>query len=194
MARQFPAARFVYVYVAEAHAKDEWPLGASECVDQPKTLAERLARARHFRDAYGVSPDIPVVVDKMDNAFDNAYAVWPERFFVLSDDGNGASLALVGQPATEFGYERGDIQHYLGGRQLLRLGKEARQRRIAAVQAAALRNPLYDPLQQQHGGVPRRPVGMRRARTVPAAAAAEGSPAVPPRPPASLARARSLCT
>ena len=197
MSAQFPAARFVYVYVAEAHARDEWPLGSVECADQPTTLDERLARARHFRDAYGVAERIPVVVDKMDNAFDAAYAVWPERFFIVQRRPQGGgregepALALVGQPATEFGYERGDLQHWLGGQQLLELGKAARKRRIAAVQAAALRNPLYDPHQQgPTRGVPARP-DMQRARTVPAGptTAAGGPPLPPPRP--ALARARS---
>ena len=40
------------VYIQEAHAKDEWPVGeqVSFC-EQPKTLEARLAVARHFVEA-----------------------------------------------------------------------------------------------------------------------------------------------
>ena len=39
--------RFVFVYVMEAHAQDEWPLGAERSVvKQHKTLKERVSAAR----------------------------------------------------------------------------------------------------------------------------------------------------
>ena len=76
-------AEFLYVYIAEAHAADEWPLGSAESVPQPTELTERLARARRLREAYGVDTGIHIAVDGMENAFDGAFAVWPERFFVL---------------------------------------------------------------------------------------------------------------
>ena len=70
-------ADFAFVYISEAHAKDEWPLGHVESYDQPTQMEERLALARRFDQEYNdigndmsnmgmvSSVDIPVVVDTM---------------------------------------------------------------------------------------------------------------------------------
>eukprot|EP00039_Didymoeca_costata_P013561 m.208746 g.208746 ORF g.208746 m.208746 type:complete len:66 (+) comp15810_c0_seq19:3466-3663(+) len=41
-------AAFVTVYVLEAHASDEWPMGTEICFRQPKTLEQRLSVAQAF--------------------------------------------------------------------------------------------------------------------------------------------------
>eukprot|EP00750_Incisomonas_marina_P025301 INCI5372.2.p1 GENE.INCI5372.2~~INCI5372.2.p1 ORF type:complete len:409 (-),score=69.37 INCI5372.2:262-1488(-) len=103
-------ADFIYVYISEAHAGDEWPLGFHLRPPQPKTDAERLSMARLFvKDE--LCNDTPVCVDSLElgNPFDKQYAVWPERFFVVVD----GVLELVGKPTTEFGYDRDDIARFL---------------------------------------------------------------------------------
>jgi len=74
--------RFVCVYVMEAHAKDQWPIGNTSCIAQHKTLDERILAARKFQEEFHYQPEL--YVDTMDNLFNNEYCVWPERGFVIS--------------------------------------------------------------------------------------------------------------
>lgn len=119
-------ADFAYVYVEEAHACDEWPLGSVESHPQPKTEAARLALARRFAREYAApahaaaaAPPIPVLVDRLDNAFNQAYAVWPERLFVLEPTEaakgrvSGARLAYVAEPKDELGFDRSALHRVL---------------------------------------------------------------------------------
>jgi len=100
-------ANFVAVYIAEAHAQDEWPLGRKVCLNQHKTLEERLAVARQFKKDYNL--EIPLLVDLMDNNFDQYYSSWPERFYIIED----CKMVLVGHPSTEFGYDRHHLTNWL---------------------------------------------------------------------------------
>jgi len=91
---------FLAVYIDEAHAQDVWPLGKKVCLNQPKTLEERLEAARNFQKDFKFQ--IPILVDKMDNNFDTQYASWPERFYIIV---NG-KMEVIGFPTIEFGYDR----------------------------------------------------------------------------------------
>ena len=69
---------FQAVYIRESHARDEWPVGLPfSAFDAPKTLEERCGLAQRFVDMWRLSKNIPVLVDSMDNAFNDAYAAWP---------------------------------------------------------------------------------------------------------------------
>jgi len=98
------------VYISEAHAQDEWPLGKQVCLNQHKTIEERLKAANDFNEQFHCR--LPVLVDTMDNNFDNAYACWPERFFIIEHD----KMAMIGHPSNEFGYERDLIVKWLRSR------------------------------------------------------------------------------
>jgi hypothetical protein len=82
-------ARFFIVYIAEAHALDEWHLESNEragvCYRQPTTLEERLALARLVEGTLGLT--IPTLVDGMDNAVNETFAGWPERIYIVGTDG-----------------------------------------------------------------------------------------------------------
>ena len=122
-----PKVQFAYIYVEEAHAKDEWPLGTIESYNQPKTLKERIDLAQHFKKKYvdtvfnsnditraslgdlGELSPIPVFVDTMENHFEQRYSVWPERFFII-DNGK---FELIGTPTTVYGYDRADVFDFL---------------------------------------------------------------------------------
>ena len=60
---------FAMVYIAEAHAQDEWPICSSRCsadgrpvlLRQAKSTAERVAAAQQLRVDYGVT--MPLLVD-----------------------------------------------------------------------------------------------------------------------------------
>jgi len=95
---------FLFVYISEAHANDEWPLGTSLCVNVHKTIEDRLRAASLLVKEYGIQ--LPVLVDTMENEFDNQYAVWPERYFVAN---NNMILTSVGFPASEMGFSHNMI-------------------------------------------------------------------------------------
>lgn len=81
---------FLIVYTLEAHATDEWPINNSEHtrdgkpvnLRQSQSIDERLSRARTFTRVYF---DMPYAVDTMDNNFEQAFASWPTRFYVVND-------------------------------------------------------------------------------------------------------------
>jgi len=82
---------FVVVYITEAHAQDEWPIGDPLKINQPVTDAERVGIARQFAEDYDLQ--LPVLVDLVANHFEEAYAAWPIRFYVLEE---GQSLGRAG--------------------------------------------------------------------------------------------------
>ena len=75
-------ADFVLIYIAEAHASDEWRFvdGNYSSTLQHKTLEERFDAASQL-----LSKNIPcpIYVDKMDNAASTLYAALPERLFII---------------------------------------------------------------------------------------------------------------
>lgn len=75
---------FLAVYIVEAHAIDEWPVGDPLKVTQPRTIAERCGVARAFVKEYNLK--VPMVVDQLDNNFSEQYAGWPVRFYVVQKD------------------------------------------------------------------------------------------------------------
>jgi len=88
--------RWLVVYIEEAHASDEWPVGRNTSVTtQPKTLEHRrdLARAAH-EDM--LNSEVEVLVDDMANSFQAAMACWPIRMFVLEP--KTAELRFKAQP------------------------------------------------------------------------------------------------
>lgn len=74
--------QFLLVYIAEAHARDQWPVGKTiSCVDQPLTLEQRLKNANQCRESFKF--EMPMIVDNMDNTFHNTYGAWPFRFYIM---------------------------------------------------------------------------------------------------------------
>jgi len=77
--------QFINVYIAEAHALDEWPVGngydGRKAFYQHKTLEQRISVAKEFIEDYKY--EIPMVVDTMENNFDKVFASWPVRFYLL---------------------------------------------------------------------------------------------------------------
>lgn len=54
-------ADFVTVYIEEAHAADEWPIGSRLHYKQPTSIAERAQIVKDFIDATGYK--LPIVID-----------------------------------------------------------------------------------------------------------------------------------
>jgi len=87
----------VFVYIAEAHAVDEWQTQSNEdegiLLHQHTSLAARAAAAREGAERLGLT--MPVLLDGMDNAASTAFAAWPERIYVIGVDG---LIAFKGGP------------------------------------------------------------------------------------------------
>jgi len=87
---------FAAVYITEAHASDEWPIGPNFSTNkQPRALQERLAIATKMVDRLTIS--VPVYVDCMSNEFEACYAAWPLRMFIISK----GKVQWVSQPNSE---------------------------------------------------------------------------------------------
>lgn len=86
------------MYIREAHASNEWPVGGTPVLAQPESLAERQAVARRFIQEQGCS--VPLLIDSMDNAFDRAFGCWPVRFFVIQK----GILTYKAEPNSRFTY------------------------------------------------------------------------------------------
>ena len=103
-------ARFLTVYIKEAHPEDEWQMKSNEtenvCYPQPRTLSERVGIANDFVKRF--SWDVPTAVDPMDNRANELYAGWPERFYVI----DGGRIAYKGDPGP-FGYHPEEVEDWL---------------------------------------------------------------------------------
>lgn len=83
-----PCARFLTIYIEEAHARDEWRLPTAEksesgAIDQHVRLEDRLEAARKF--VADNNFPIEVVCDSMENHVSDRFEAWPERLYIIQD-------------------------------------------------------------------------------------------------------------
>jgi hypothetical protein len=80
-------ARFLTVYIEEAHAQDEWPIGSRLIYNQPKQMEERLNIIQDFKKELDYSlpicADLVGVQGEPDNQFEKEFAAWPIRLYVV---------------------------------------------------------------------------------------------------------------
>ncbi|EGD76896.1 hypothetical protein PTSG_08241 [Salpingoeca rosetta] len=104
-------AEFMSVYLCEAHAQDEWPVGDRfinvPVFDQHKTVEERATAAGKFVHDYGWH--IPMYLDTLDNAVVTAFGAWPLRFFIVQ----GGKLVHKAEPTHEYTYSVQDLRDAL---------------------------------------------------------------------------------
>jgi hypothetical protein len=83
---------FFVVYIKEAHPEDGWVLrrnrGAEVRVNDPTTDEERVGVAHTCATRMRI--DVPVLVDRIDNAVASAYGGWPDRLYLIGRDGRVA--------------------------------------------------------------------------------------------------------
>ena len=108
--------RFVMVYVAEAHAEDEWPISSGRYnagrgpvrVTQPTSHEERVTLARRFVCDFDPLGDVfdEILVDDVDTGdeFERKFAPWPFRFF-----GVGAPRGCQGLLGSSDGVHKEEI-------------------------------------------------------------------------------------
>ena len=94
--------RFCLVYIAEAHAADEWPIGSTEyCLPQHAKLEDRIGAAQRTVgflcdkqvQEFGLQ-DWEVVVDSLEDRFGSVYGAWPTRFYLVAEK----RLRWIAQP------------------------------------------------------------------------------------------------
>ncbi|XP_077868023.1 type I iodothyronine deiodinase-like [Saccoglossus kowalevskii] len=95
-------ADIILVYILEAHSTEGWKMGTTfSDAKQPITIEERIDRARDLlyiipdtvtSDPYDTSK-VRVVVDDMDNKFDETFWCWPDRSLAIKD----GQLAFTGR-------------------------------------------------------------------------------------------------
>ena len=107
-------ADFLTVYVREAHPTDEWQMKSNVkddvCYAQPKTLEQRMAIANDFTKRFKYP--LPFGVDDMSNAANDAYAAWPERFYIIDVSGHIAYRGGMGP----FNYKPSEVRDWLARR------------------------------------------------------------------------------
>jgi len=76
---------FVCIYINEAHAVDEWPIRTKSelSIKQHKTSNERCLMAKSLINNYNFK--MPIYVDTMENQFEQIYAAWPLRAFIIQN-------------------------------------------------------------------------------------------------------------
>lgn len=91
-------AEFLSVYIREAHPLDEWQMKSNldqgVCYPQPQSLGQRLAIANDFTTRFQFP--LPMGVDEMNDAANRAYAGWPERIYIIDEQGNIAYRGGLG--------------------------------------------------------------------------------------------------
>ena len=104
-------ADFLTVYIKEAHPEDEWQMESNVeedvCYPQPKTTEQRLAIANDFVKRFRYP--VPLLVDPIDNPANQAYAGWPERFYVIDEQGK---IVYKGEPGP-FGFHPEEVEAWL---------------------------------------------------------------------------------
>ena len=106
--------QFLTIYIKEAHPEDEWQMDSNEdqgvCYKQPTSLPQRVAIAKDFVERFEY--DVPMVVDPMDDAAEEAYAGWPERLYVIDEAGSVAYKGGVGP----FNFDPDELEAFLEAR------------------------------------------------------------------------------
>jgi hypothetical protein len=82
-------ARFLTIYIKEAHPTDEWRMDSNDdqgiCYTQPRSTPDRLAIAADFVERFHY--EIPLLVDPLENVTNDLYAAWPERLYIIDEQG-----------------------------------------------------------------------------------------------------------
>jgi hypothetical protein len=80
---------FLVVYIREAHPEEGWIIPENRrsglAVHEPGSDEERRAVASTC--AVSLRLQMPMVVDRVDNAVASAYGGWPDRLYLIRSDG-----------------------------------------------------------------------------------------------------------
>ena len=84
-------ARFLTIYIEEAHARDEWWLpeapgaheGGKGCIRNHRTIEERIQAAKKF--ITDLNFPCEMVCDSFDEDINDKFGAWPERLYIIVD-------------------------------------------------------------------------------------------------------------
>jgi hypothetical protein len=93
----------------ESNRKDKIVFNQPKSFEQRKQLAKILVERLQYR--------IPVAIDALDNAADNAFAAWPERIYIVGPGGKVLYKGGMGP----FGFLPEDAEKAMAGLALPRL-------------------------------------------------------------------------
>lgn len=80
------------------------------CYAQPKTIEQRVAIANDFTQRFKFT--VPFGIDEMNNAANDAYAAWPERLYIIDEQGRVSYKGGMGP----FHYEPKEVRGWLARR------------------------------------------------------------------------------
>eukprot|EP01113_Clastostelium_recurvatum_P017686 TRINITY_DN2086_c0_g1_i4.p1 TRINITY_DN2086_c0_g1~~TRINITY_DN2086_c0_g1_i4.p1 ORF type:complete len:139 (-),score=31.47 TRINITY_DN2086_c0_g1_i4:152-568(-) len=107
---------FLFVYILEAHASDEWPISSSRAcprgepihIKQTRSIPDRVEAAQMFATDFQIG--MPVVLDHPStNEFEKVYAPWPVRIYIIDPHG---VLRYKAQPKEDM-LELEDLKRHL---------------------------------------------------------------------------------
>ena len=103
--------QFFVVYIEEAHPIDGWQVSAN-LEDDVLIATTKTADARY--EAAGVcitklGIELPALVDDLGNRVERAYTAWPDRLYVIDQDGRIALKSAAGP----FGFKPADVESTL---------------------------------------------------------------------------------
>ena len=102
-------AQLLTVYIAEAHATDEWYIEGMPAITQHKSIEERILAAKHFAEQLTDSCLIDtIVVDSFEDTIKEVYESWPERLYAI----RSGSIAYKGGPGP-FEYSPSELKEFL---------------------------------------------------------------------------------
>lgn len=100
-------AEFRLIYIREAHAADgnrPVPYAKELGITEHTTLAERCSTAEKLLKDKQLT--IPCLIDDMRDTANRAYAAWPDRIFVIGQDGTIEVAAAPGPSGFKPGVEQ----------------------------------------------------------------------------------------
>jgi thyroxine 5-deiodinase len=103
-------ARFLTIYIEEAHAHDEWWVPhAKACIRNHRCIEERQAAGKRFVEDFKFP--IELVCDSFDNQVEERFDAYPERLYII-EQGN---VVYQGEPGP-MGYHLSEVKEWLAKR------------------------------------------------------------------------------
>lgn len=110
-ARYKERVEFLGIYIREAHPTDGWRLSSNDRVGitiaQPRTIEERVGVAAQCSEALEVS--MPLLVDHIDNSVEQTYSAFPDRLYLIDEQGKVAFKSGRGP----YGFEPRELERTL---------------------------------------------------------------------------------
>ena len=99
------------IYIREAHPSNGWMVPQNQ--QQGIFIADPTTEAQRAEIAGSCSTKLhltwPTLVDSMDDAVNKAYAAWPDRFYVIGEDGR---IVFKGEPGPK-GFRTNELEAFL---------------------------------------------------------------------------------